>query len=756
MARALLLLLLVLPQDDGSRWVYFDSRETKSPPRLVVDGKVFDATADTVLISYLADRPFGSMQQLSISLGDTNRALLRFDFDGKAAQAELVLSLRMSAMPPAGGFELGVYALKNGFDERSTTWKSQPAAEDEPAATAKIEPKSGDVRIDVTSLAKRWPKHGVLLRVTKPLGGDPGAADALNRDLLAMFPWAKSAADAVARAKERDRRVLALVAADSDPARLPLAESLLLCALAHPDLRALVDARFVPVRLSYASTQYIRGGGRDPLEPLGTRIADAKAPALVVAGGDGRHVATLESIGTYDVERLHAFLRGALPPSKETDAWKLLAAGDLDAAEKAFRTDARGLARVAALRGKHEAAVELAKDDPLVRGASLTRLGRPDDARQSLEQAAGPEAAYRLGCLLWRDREKALAHWKKIPKDSPWALPAAIRIAWPERAAIYDPVQKQSRAVDYLVASQLADGSWPVAEGDMYKCAVTALAARALFANDGDKTAIARATEWLGAYAARADPATASSWGTAYLLEYVLDRHAADKSFKGAVEKAIALHLGGQCPNGAWSYDRGFGTRWRGGFGGWPKTDKGRVHSMNTGPAVIALARAKKAGFPVDADALGKAKDALLAMRDEPGVWTYTYPDPRCFNKPDQSIGRASGCEHALLLLGAATEKDADATLALFMEHRDGLRAPVKLTAAWVGPKASSNYFYAFAYYHAAALMKERGAADSLAKLRDDLLATVEPDGTWVDFHEVGKPYATAMALLVLRLAEKR
>lgn len=62
-----------------------------------------------------------------------------------------------------------------------------------------------------------------------------------------------------------------------------------------------------------------------------------------------------------------------------------------------------------------------------------------------------------------------------------------------------------------------------------------------------------------------------------------------------------------------------------------------------------------------------------------------------------------------------------------------------------------------FAYYHAARAALAAGgpaAPGRLGRMRADLLARVEADGTWLDTIGLGKAYATAMALQVLRLAE--
>jgi hypothetical protein len=698
----LVLFALLLPQDNS--WIECEAE-------LVADGKHLSPTATSVLISYLPDRAFPRMPTLSISLADTNRSLLRFDAD-KADKVELVLTLKPTKMPPTAAFELGAFEVTGAWDAE-TTWKTQPAFDPEPSATASVAPKAGEVRLDVTALAKKGLKNGLLLKVVKAVS----AAD-VERDLRAMMAWQSMDA-----ARQSGRPVLVFVTAEDDPNHMPVAESVLLATLAQPDVRALLEKRFANVRIAVNPGLYPDGkiGG------LGIPMKDAKPPALVVTDGDGKVLRTLASIGTFDAVAFHEFLDGK-PPA-------------------------------------------------LSKAAGLLRKGDVDGARAALKGLEDAESLYLSGCLGAEGAFKAIL--KKHAK-SPWALKAAARLAWPERMAIYETFASEKfgattevatkdakgaveRAADYLIGRQLPDGSWPVAEqADVYRAAATALAANALFSwsdafEDERKrranAAVARATDWLRVYVAKADPATANSWGTTYVLDYFVDRHAANKAFAGQVDKAIALHLGGQMPNGAWSYDLGFGTGWKGGFGGWPKTNKGRAHSMNTGPALVALGRAKKAGFKVDDGALQKGIEALLAMRKEAGVYTYTWPDPDSFSKLDQSIGRASGCEHALLLLGSTAAKDADVAIDAFMKYRGDLRTPVKLTAGWIPPRATSSYFFHVAYFDAARLMAERGAKEHLAKLREDLLAVVEADGAWVDFQNIGKPVATAMALMVLKLA---
>jgi hypothetical protein len=829
-------------------WVGYHSRETSEKgagPRLVVEfedgtSKGCPAAADAVLVANLPDRIFGRHPELSVSLADHNWVLLRFEPPaGKVRKAELVLTrvVRGPKEPPIPlppqPFDLAVHEVREAWDEARVTWGTQPPFEDKPALTAPVDAKAKELRLDVTALVRGaadrpTPGHGWLLKVAHPIKGDdptPGNAQRPEADLLALFPWAKSVEAARDTARGRGKLVLACVRAHYDDQTNFSEQMLLAAGLGDPDVRALVLARFIPVRVRYQAGLYVGAHeGKDvpfgPLGELGTTLKDAKAPALVVATADGKAVAALASIGTFDRDLFLRFLLGAVRkagdgPGDEKDPWKLLARGELDQAGKAFaRLDGRGglygRARVASLRGDHKAALELClplartagacRHEAMVQAAhALVRLGRFAEAEPLLREAAdadgprAPEAGYTLGCVLYRAgaHDKARAAWQAVVKkhaDSPSAVRAKARLTWPEAMAMYEsltalgPVPDQKQAdldraddeakavrlgIDYLLAHQHSNGSWTTAsQTEKYRVAITALVARSLHlwgtklkgdGRDRIRTATERATAWLNRQVKGVDPETMDSFGAAYLLDYFLDLEETEASAKGDVKGAIALLLAGQCPNGAWSYDLRFGVNWKGGFGGWPKTDQGRMHSINTGPALLALARAKDRGYTIDAKALQAGREVLLKMRGEPGVYTYTYPGPDTFKKADQSVGRGCVCEHALRRLGAVSKADLDATITYFLKYREDLHLPVKLSAGWLPPRAASSYFYFYAYDHAARAIADHGdnAAERLAMLRDDILKAAEPDGTWVDCETYGKPYGTAMALHVLYLARQ-
>jgi hypothetical protein len=310
------------------------------------------------------------MPSLSVSLGDTVRALLRFDVPARTRvrRAELVLKAAPSQQPPPAAFELGIHEVESAWDELKVTWKTQPTFAARPALTVRVDPRTKELRIDLTALVQKTAgAHGWLLEVPHLLPLARRSPDAnLESALLGLLPCEKTAAEARTRAAGEGKLVLAVVRATFSPDQPNLPESLLLAtALSDPDVLALVRSRFVAVRVSYPPTAHLLGkpaAGTDPLAPLGTSARQTKAPALVVADPRGKAVARLVSIGTFDRDLVLRFLLDALAGQKgglaEKDAWKLLRAGQLAHAREAFarmksRAGSSGLGRVASLRGQH-------------------------------------------------------------------------------------------------------------------------------------------------------------------------------------------------------------------------------------------------------------------------------------------------------------------------------------------------------------------------------------------------------------------
>ncbi len=829
-------------------WIAFHSRENRNDgPQLHVefdDGstQVISPQADATIIGYLANGMYGSMPRVTISLADTNRILFRFPaMQGRVRKAELSLKFLPIGSPgqskslPIEPFDVAIYELSAEWNESKVTWDNQPAMNTQVKVLGIVDPGNNTVKLDVTELARRLAdpslkNHGWILRVAKqlqpgalpPQSLPPGSGNKLEQEVLDLIPWATSVDEAFRKASDENKLVLAVVRADygSNQVSNFNEQMLILSALSEPDVRRRILSRFIPVRVGYNPMSFLRGVAVEPrgeFAKLGIATRQVKAPAMVIFEANRNLVAVQQSIGTFDRDLTLRFLdqasaKAAKPDSLPRDPWKLLEAGYLVEAELAFGemttpTGKLGLAKVASLRGEHQAALDLARpladsdgehryESSYVAGLSLTRLGKFAEAKPYLNVAFDSKAeiasdsAYLLGCLIARNStEKADEFWESISGKYPRSVAdtrAKARRAWPtaidqcesllsfkipeqinssEQDLRTETEQAVQRGVEFLLRSQQANGSWSTTtQAETYRVAITSLSARSLHKwaahleppyAENARTASERATHWLNQEIGKVNPTRFNSFGAAYLLDYFIDLEESKSAVKGDVSGAVRLLLAGQLPNGSWSYDLNFGKNWRGGFGGWPETDRGRAHSVNTGQALLALARAQRNGFEVDKDLIKKGIEAMLAMREAPAVYTYTYPVPKSFHqKPEYSIGRAPLCELALRKLDANESPDLDLAISLFMKHRHELRAPVKLTESWSSKVGSSSYFYFYAYDNAARAIADSGMDRSrLTELSSDILQVVELDGSWVDFEAIGKNYGTAMALHVLYLA---
>ncbi len=705
--------------EDPMAWIYFDSRETENPPMLELEleggaSKSLVADRDSVLIEYLAEGAWGHLPELSVDRREKNRVLLHFPIEGGTAivRATLVLNAHPSSTAPREPFPVAVHPLTESWTERRTSWSRAPAFMEQPVAEIEVPLEGGVVRLDVTEVASVWAadpdsNHGLLLRTSRPLeevgGADSVLQTKVDEELVALFDWAEDLDDALERAEREGRELLVLVTGAFRDTLLTEQERLILAtALCHPALRARVGAAFVPVRVRVSPSvvaMQLEGNelGGHPLHPLGLELLEARPPALLVASAEGEVLRARTRLGALHPGDLFQWLGG-----------------------KKFGMSKR-------------------QDPPAAR---YDRAARAPIA----------EAAELLEAI------------EKDHPDSPWALKCRARRAFPALVGGFEllgplPTPKGEaailkRATRYLLESQYEDGSFPMGHPpfEEHRDGISALCALALLQR-GETEAADRAARWIADRFEGLAPERINSFSAAYFLDLQLHRHAAKRAEEAEVEAAIDWLAAGQLSNGAWSYSKRFGDSWQGGFGGWPETDQGRAHSINTAIALEVLTRAKEAGFEVDEAVLGSGRDALLAMRVAPACYTYTYPEPRNFEELDASICKGPVAELGLWRLEAVPKKDLETAVEAFLAGREHLDAPRNLTASWVPPHGLSGYFHSCAYLHGAQAVIALGGSKKQARLRslrEDLLKRASPDGTWIDTIGLGRPYATAMAIRVI------
>jgi hypothetical protein len=474
-----------------------------------------------------------------------------------------------------------------------------------------------------------------------------------------------------------------------------------------PRVVELMRSHFVPLRLD---------GARAHREAFGLRPLDVVEPALVFLDADLKVLHRADRLSTFHEDWFVHLLRGVLRragrevpdlPAKADDARRALAAGKADPDLFAVQggDEARWLQGVA---------LHLRADDA---------LGR--DEWRKVEGRWGWKAAAELA----RDGPfvRGFEVHEALPPGALEGLPTSTTL--PRKAA--DP----ARAVRYLAGMQRKSGAWDDSHyhfgGDdslpNVWMAVTALAAHALREWGGPDDTIKRAEGYLKdekKIAEKDDDEIV--WAQAYRLLYFV--RTGDAAMQARLVKALA---GLQKRSGAWQheYDNPFVTA----------------------TALDALLAAKRAGADVPAGVVERGLDALASTRGRTGIFSYGFPGNG--DQPEGGAGRAPFCELALRRGGRSSPEALEASLALSFKHH-GLLERVRKVDDHADAWENGGFFFWYDQWGRARAAREAGSAVSLARQREIVLSTQEIDGCWVDSHELGRVYGTAMALLTLKLCE--
>jgi hypothetical protein len=532
------------------------------------------------------------------------------------------------------------------------------------------------------------------------------------------LPWAGTLLEALALAKQEKKLVLATVVAVSDDhwvsgyagaeafwsgkeapwggdeigmARdegLRKERVMMASWFANPDVAALVQKHFVPVRLRCRPWDFDLDFPDDPLAPLGTKLDDVGAPALVIATPEGKLVHALGRIGVFAPQVGPATLRAALA--------KAGVKGVAAAPAKPFVIDEEldsflkqtGIQSAEWTKG---APVGL---DPLARTTEV-------DATQQKDEVLLARAANVLLALQ--------------SSDGGWHNP------------VFDV---------YPGGGQGSEWDYNVPRSALVVDALLALRER-LPARKAELEQAARAgIELVGAFADAPKPWI---WQATYALHLqVALLHSDLEAEKGkARERALRLvtTLVGLQQEGGWSY-----------------MPAPRVHSFNTAPVLLLFAEAQSLGVEVPKGSVEKAQVFLASLRNPQDPRDYYYAQTMQFEPRASSCRSAlcelalleSGDKGALARLAPAID--------FFFEGEPGARSVTKIYEAFLSPKPLQDaYHYYFGHYYVAralAKLPKAQAAELAKKQLAILKKEVEADGSFVDAQAQGKSYSTARAVL--------
>jgi len=549
-----------------------------------------------------------------------------------------------------------------------------------------------------------------------------------------------------------------------------------------------VTRRFVPLRMT---------GKGDLAKQCAIRTLDFVEPGLVFLTPDLKMVHKVDRLSTFNEEWFVALLRGVLaknkayakPPKEKADAEELLKRGDYEEALAAADSPylkARIYRRLRKLAEAEEQlkAAPASEEVACERALLLMKQGKWAEALEAFAAVKGgdrtPEARFYQGAMLHhlnRDPEGRDV-WKKLVEEpkSPWAWKAAAELAgkgtvfrgleelaWtpdapseipttsiqPRAAKDKDLVIK--RSVAYLLRTQRAGGAWT---DSVYVfggqdsipnvfVAGTAIACTALLAwkeidPKGVQAALDRAWPYLLDEKNTApDDADEILWAHTYRISYLARLAAAEKEKKAdcvkKIQELVAKLAKLQKRTGIWQheYDNPFATA----------------------STLHVLWEAKQAGAEIPDDAVKRGTEALASCRTAKGIFSYDYPGGGA--PVEMAAGRMPYCELALLLCGRSTDANLRAAVAVSFD-RHALLERVRKYDNHADQWQNGGFFFWYDMVGRAEAIRrlKEGRDAHLARQRDLVLSITEIDGCFIDTHELGKSYGTAMGLITLKLCQ--
>lgn len=174
--------------------------------------------------------------------------------------------------------------------------------------------------------------------------------------------------------------------------------------------------------------------------------------------------------------------------------------------------------------------------------------------------------------------------------------------------------------------------------------------------------------------------------------------------------------------------------------------------------ALQALHEARAYGANVDPERVDRGLGALLQCRTEPGGFSYNHPGKRpARTSLEAAAGRMPLCELALWLYGRSDQQRLLFAVDTGFRHH-ALLAAVRKYDDHADSHGYGGFFFWFDMLaRAEATMQLADAAERdrrRAQQRKLVLDLAEFDGCFVDSHELGRAYGTAMALLSLAVLD--
>jgi hypothetical protein len=529
------------------------------------------------------------------------------------------------------------------------------------------------------------------------------------------IPWTASLEAAQKQARETKRPIAWWVPTldDSPMDRKQVVEKYMLSGpFMMPRVIELLRDRFVPLRLEGTRAHREKFG----LEPL--RFIE---PGFVFLDADLKVLHRTDRISTFHEDWFVHLLRGVLgkagleapePTRQDGAPWRALREGKPD--PELF-------------------GVLAGDENQYFLGVAYHLTGRDDEAREEWKKLKEGRWAWKAAAELARDGPfvRGFEIYEALPADALPELPTSTTV--PRKAA--DP----ARAVRYLLQTQRRSGRWDDSHynfgGDdslpnvwMAGTALAALALREWGEPEAVKRAILRAEAYLKDESKiAADDTDEIAWAHAYRLLYFAKT--GDKEMMARLVKKLADL---QRRSGTWFHEY--------------------ENPFVTASILHVLHEAKQAGADVPDAVIQRGAKALASTRDRKGIFAYGFPGRG--GAIEGAAGRMPLCELALQLWGFSKKEMVQASLDESFKHHDLLER-IRKYDDHADAFQNGGFFFWYDQHGRALAARASDDARSLARQKEIVLSTQEIDGCWVDSHELGRSYGTAMALLTLKLCEK-
>lgn len=474
-------------------------------------------------------------------------------------------------------------------------------------------------------------------------------------------------------------------------------------------------------------------------------------PGFLVIESDGSKSLMLDRLTTLNSSWLAGFLKPPSTPINVSD--QLAMARELFAAAK-YRD-------VLELPADANTDVEL----ELFKAMSLFRTNQHVAALQKFEQISTAFPDHPLG---WKAAAEAqqfgpfvrgFETYRQLP---PLAMLAGRKSAGSAAPAkTYTQPQLWNRGVEYLLSMQHENGSFRDSDYDYggtdglpnVHAAVTAIAAMALlealerpeFADQKARmeTAIEKAAAWVGDDA-NLNPQDSDEIFWAYLFRLRLFNrlHAKSGTSLSDVSRCLKSLEGIQTAGGNWYHEYN--------------------NPFVTASALWAMKESQLLGANVSASSVEAGTAALKKCRYANGAFSYsaargeqTFADNEA--RPRQVIGSAGRvplCEGALYIWEQSSDAALAESLKMALADHDSMAQALKYDDH-TAPYSYGGFFYWYCMQaRSETILKvtdPQQRTELAAKQREIIMSNPELDGCFVDSHEIGRCYGTAMALLSLK-----